>query len=213
MSSDNDKSVLAFMAHPDDAEICMGGTLARLADSGYNVHIVLASVPDNRDQRLAEAEAGARILGANFHLIDVVKNAATWQVEDVPLYRLVGAFDEVQRQILPSMIFTHWNGDTHYDHVLVSRATISATRRLSVDLFMCEQPNQYAPSATPMQLNTYVDVSRYMERRLKGINAHVSQTTNRAYDDHVLNRARYHGERIGCEYAEAFQCVVQRLKT
>lgn len=199
------------MAHPDDAEICMGGSLARFADAGYEVHIGLSSVPDRRELRLAEAEEGARILGATLHLIDFPGRPETWQVEDVPLYNLVGAFDQLQRKLRPSVIFTHWNGDTHYDHVLVARAAVSMTRRLQVDLYMCEQPNQYAASASAMELNTFVDVSNHLERRLESVRAHRSQVAGSSYEEHIRARARYHGERIGCEYAEAFRCIIQRL--
>jgi LmbE family N-acetylglucosaminyl deacetylase len=200
------------MAHPDDAEICMGGSLARFADAGYEVHIGLSSVPDRRELRISEAEEGARILGATLHLIEFPGHPQTWQVEDIPLYKLVRAFDDLQGQLQPSLIFTHWIGDTHYDHVLVARAAVSMTRRLEGDLYMCEQPNQYAVSASAMELNTFVDVSRHLERRLEGVRAHRSQVTNSTYEEHIRARARYHGERIGCDYAEAFHCVIQRLR-
>jgi LmbE family N-acetylglucosaminyl deacetylase len=205
------KTVLAFMAHPDDAEICMGGTLARFADNGYDVHIGLTSVPDDFDTRVDEARKGAAILGATLHVMEFPGTGSTWQVEDVPVYRLVAGFDQLQQEVRPDAIFTHWNGDTHYDHVMVARASLSVARRLQVDLYMCEQPNQYAPWAFPMELNTFIDVSNYMNKRLESIRAHRSQTANRTYEQHVLARARYHGERIGCEYAEGFQCVIQRL--
>ena len=37
---------LAFMAHPDDAEILCGGTLARLARLGWQVHIATCTAGD-----------------------------------------------------------------------------------------------------------------------------------------------------------------------
>ena len=39
-------TVLALMAHPDDAEMCCGGTLIRLADAGCEVHIATATPGD-----------------------------------------------------------------------------------------------------------------------------------------------------------------------
>lgn len=61
--------VLAVGAHPDDVEIAIGGTLARMAKQGYRVGIVdltdgeptpLSSGPEERMREAAEA---ARILG------------------------------------------------------------------------------------------------------------------------------------------------------
>lgn len=203
------KSVLALMAHPDDAELCMGGTLARFAHAGYETHIVVASIPDGRERRIEEAERAAELLGATLHL---VKRGGTWQVEDIPVSELVRFFDGFVKKLAPDMVFTHWDEDTHYDHMLVSKAALACCRRIDVDLYMCEQPNLCAPTTRPFDANTLVDVSDFMQQRLASINAHKSQVAGRNYDEHVLVRARFYGDRLGCQYAEAFRCVLQRLR-
>ena len=61
--------VIAVGAHPDDAEIACGGTLARLAQHGYQVGIVdlTDGEPTPRspspEARLAEARRAAETLG------------------------------------------------------------------------------------------------------------------------------------------------------
>jgi len=60
-------TVLAFHAHPDDEVLLTGGTLAKLADEGNRVVIVMATdgmVGEACDRRLAELRASARVLGA-----------------------------------------------------------------------------------------------------------------------------------------------------
>ncbi|HEX7070836.1 MAG TPA: PIG-L family deacetylase, partial [Rhodothermales bacterium] len=62
--------VLAVAAHPDDVELCAGGTVAKLVSQGYRVGIVdmtrgeLGSrgTPELRDQ---EATRAAEILGVS----------------------------------------------------------------------------------------------------------------------------------------------------
>ncbi|GKQ36647.1 GlcNAc-PI de-N-acetylase [Streptomyces sp. A012304] len=200
---------LAFTAHPDDAEIGMGGTLAVLAAAGWEVHVVVASVPDHRERRLSEVTAGAAALGAKAHVLD---RPGTWQVEDLPAYALVREFDSYVRELRPAKVFTHWHGDTHRDHVLVAQATVSALRGHTADLFMAEQANQYAASVAPFPLNTYVDVSEQFARKLEAVGCHTSQSAGAKYAEHLRARARYHGDRSGCAFAEAFSCVVQRLE-
>ncbi|MFL6406105.1 MAG: PIG-L deacetylase family protein, partial [Nitrososphaeraceae archaeon] len=39
------QSVLVFGAHPDDIEIGMGGTVAKLNGMGYDVKLVVATLP------------------------------------------------------------------------------------------------------------------------------------------------------------------------
>ncbi len=42
----DNKTVLAFMAHPDDAEFLCAGTLMRLTELGWRVHIATAAPGD-----------------------------------------------------------------------------------------------------------------------------------------------------------------------
>ncbi len=206
------RTMLALMAHPDDAELCMGGTIARYAHAGFRAEIVISSLPDFPDVRRAEAAQGAAVLGAGVRILAPPSKRETWQVEDFPVYRLVAAFDAILEELQPSLVFTHWPKDTHFDHVRVSQAAFSATRRHRVDLYLCEQPNLYAATVEPMKLNTYVDVSQFMDKRLDSIACHRSQTQGKTYSEHVRARTRFHGERTGCQYAEAFCCAIQRLR-
>jgi LmbE family N-acetylglucosaminyl deacetylase len=197
---------LAFAAHPDDAEICFGGTLIGLARGGWDVHVLVASVPDSRERRLAEVAAGAEVMGVH---VEVLDRAGCWQVEDLPAYLLVREFDARVRELAPDRVFTHWTGDTHNDHVLTAKAALSAVRGQRIDLYQSDQANQYAPSATSFPVNTYV--SAHLEDKLAAVACHVSQSAGDKYAEHLRARARYHGERAGCAEAEAFTCVIQRL--
>ena len=64
--------VIAVGAHPDDAEISCGGTLARLVEQGYQVGIIdlTDGEPTPRspgpEVRLAESRQAASVLGAEF---------------------------------------------------------------------------------------------------------------------------------------------------
>lgn len=187
---------------------CLGGTLARLAARGHDVHIVVSSLPDHRERRLAELEAGAAKLGVTPHVLD---RPGCWQVEAVPVYELVAEFDRFVARLTPDLVFTHWTGDAHHDHVRVATAAVSAARDSRIDLYFADQANQYAPTVGAFPANTYVDVSDYLEQQLAALSCHTSQTSRRNYVAHLTARAQYHGDRIGCRYAEAFHCVRQRL--
>src|SRR5207253_3020542 len=75
--------VLAIYAHPDDPEISAGGTLARWADAGAEVHLVVTTRGDKGTNdpdadldalaqlRVEETAAAARVLGiADHHHLD-----------------------------------------------------------------------------------------------------------------------------------------------
>jgi len=201
-------AVVAIMAHPDDAEICMGGTLVRFAAAGHPVHIVISSLPDQPDRRRAEAAEAARLIGAAVHW---VSGGDAWQVEELPTFRLVAEFDRLLSELQPQRVFTHWISDTHFDHVRVSRAVMSAMRRKDLELYACEPPNLTAPGAAVFEPNTFVDVTGSLDQSLAAVRAHASQAATRAFDAGIVARARFHGHRIGVQYAEAFHCVWRRL--
>src|SRR5205085_1371272 len=52
------KTVVAIGAHPDDLEIGIGGTLAKLQRNGAHVVMCVASIPKDYEVRLAEAQRG-----------------------------------------------------------------------------------------------------------------------------------------------------------
>src|SRR5271165_5189238 len=80
--------VIAVEAHPDDAEISCGGTLALLARQGYRVGIVDLTdgeptpASPGPEVRLAEARAAAETLGAVLRV-----------TLDLPNRRLFDAFE------------------------------------------------------------------------------------------------------------------------
>ena len=68
------QSIVAFGAHPDDVEIGMGGTVAKLARNGYDLHLVIATLPnftkiDIKEQRRQEAIISAKIMGVSLSRI------------------------------------------------------------------------------------------------------------------------------------------------
>src|SRR3989304_3363202 len=72
--------VLALMAHPDDAELLCGGTLALLAKHGWGVHVDPATPGDCGSTSLKpeaiaairrqEARSAVAILGGQFHCLE-----------------------------------------------------------------------------------------------------------------------------------------------
>lgn len=92
--------VIAVGAHPDDAEIAVGGTLALLVRQGYRVGIV--DLTDGEptpgspgpEVRLAEAQAAAHILGVHMR-----------QTLDLPNRKL---FDTFEARVLLARIFRRY---------------------------------------------------------------------------------------------------------
>ncbi|RLG29005.1 hypothetical protein DRN97_12575 [Methanosarcinales archaeon] len=199
--------VLAFGAHPDDIEVGMGGTIARYSKNKHDVIMVIATIPNKKNIRQKEAENAAEILGAELLILDIDPNRMIFSRE------LVRRLDEVIQEYSPDIVYTHWNHDSHQDHVAVANAVIAATRKNNCSLYMYEQtiPGGIVPYGFRTQ--SFVDISEVIDTKIDAIMAHESQVAMNGewWLYGVKGRAMYRGYQINVRYAEAFE-VVKEVK-
>lgn len=197
-------TILVFGAHPDDIEIGMAGTICRLAACGNQVYSCIATIPDDRQRRIAEAREAARILGIKDVLLLPVKPAQLGYNRTT-----IGAIDAVIRQLQPHSVFTHWVEDSHQDHVNVTRCIISATRKNNFNVYMYEQTIPGGITPAGFRAQHLIDVTKYIDRKMQSIQAHASQLQRNGpwWSEGVLGRAMYRGYQIHAHYAEAFEII------
>ncbi|QIA27922.1 bacillithiol biosynthesis deacetylase BshB1 [Thermaerobacter sp. PB12/4term] len=214
--------VLVIGAHPDDAEIGMGGTLVKLHRLGYRIGLIdltrgeLGSkgTPERRAQ---EAAAAARVYGALFRLN---LNLGDNRVEDSPaLGRKLAA---LIRRCRPRLVFTHHGDDRHPDHrgawALVRRAVFQAALR-NLDLgepYHLVDALLFFPVNEWVEPSFVVDITDTFEGKLEAMRAFASQFVEPTapidhkyfgvedYLEAATVRARHYGLRIGVRYGEAF---------
>lgn len=188
-------SVLAIVAHPDDIEMMMGGTLLRLHEAGWKVHyqtLADGSCGGSNGtraqliaQRAAEARAGAKALGATWHKPLVHDLEITYCV---PLLRRVAA---LVRHVQPTIVLTHGPDDYMEDHVITARLAVTAAfargmqnfattpRRKPVDgpvAVYHALPHILADQlGRPLLATHYVDVGTVHERCRQALECHRSQ--------------------------------------
>ncbi|HZC49414.1 MAG TPA: PIG-L family deacetylase [Nitrososphaeraceae archaeon] len=203
------QSVIAFGAHPDDLEIGMGGTLAKLARLGYDVNLVIATLPnfvktDIKEQRRIEATMSAKTLGCKSpQFLDLSPDEITIG------RKFVTMIDDIINKHKPEAVFTQWIGDSHQDHQALTRAVIAASRD-SNNLFMYETtiPGGLTENAFRPQL--YVDITETLEVKSNALDCFHSQKNYRCGDlwiDAVVGRCSYRGYQMNVKYAEAFEVV------
>lgn len=199
--------VLAFGAHPDDIEVGMGGTIGRYSKNKYDAIMVIVAIPNKREVRWKEAENAAKKLGAELLILDIDPDRMIFSRE------LVRRFDEVIREQSPDIVYTHWNHDSHQDHIAVANAVIAATRKNNSSLYMYEQtiPGGIVPYGFRTQ--SFVDISEVIDTKIDSIMAHESQVgmNGEWWLYGVKGRAMYRGYQINVKYAEAFE-VVKEIK-
>lgn len=196
-------NIIVFSPHPDDAEVLMGGTIAKYTQKGHNVLIVLVTIPNQKERRREESEKAAVILGASLSVLDL--NPYELMFNRI----LVEMFDKIINDFQPDIIYTSWIHDSHQDHITVSRATIAAARKNDCSLYMYEQalPSGLTPHAFRVQ--SFIDISDTIETKIRSVEAYQSQVQKygERWIQGIVARATYIGCQINTKYAEAFEVV------
>lgn len=144
------KKLLAVLAHPDDESFGPGGTFARYAAEGVEVHIaiatdgaagsVVAEFEKDRDQlatvRAEELRKAVEILGATLHTLDYrdsgyINDPANEHPDafiNADPYEAIGKVVKLIRQIQPQVVVTHdeMGGYLHPDHIQCWQITTPA---------------------------------------------------------------------------------------
>jgi LmbE family N-acetylglucosaminyl deacetylase len=121
-----DISVLCVGAHCDDIEIGCGGTMLQLkaAFPRLRFHWVVLSALGTRAQ---EALKAAELFTAGCEKEVVLKD---YRDGFLPYSggKVKDFFEEMKGQVKPDVVFTHWYGDAHQDHRLISELTWNTFR-------------------------------------------------------------------------------------
>ncbi|HET7283599.1 MAG TPA: PIG-L family deacetylase [Nitrososphaeraceae archaeon] len=202
------QSILAFGAHPDDIEIGMGGTVAKLNGMGYDVNLVVATLPnfvstDTKEQRRIEATMSAKVMGSKQpDFLDLSPDEIIFNRKFTTL------IDQIIRKYKPEAIFTQWIGDSHQDHQALTRAVIAASRD-SNNLFMYEttMPGGVTESAFRPQL--YVDISETLEIKKNALNCFDSQKIRCGdpWIGAIVGRSLFRGYQMNTKHAEVFEII------
>ena len=208
LSSYAGKTVLAVGAHPDDLELGIGGTLARLSASGARVVMAVLSIPNHLESRSAEARRAAKILGCEIRLLTPDRCS---RVEDLKSHELVGMIDGLVRELRPSAMFSHCLANLHLDHKLAYDACMASQRLSYFDIF-CYSPTSCHSVNIAFHPHAYIDISETIEAKMKAIRSHSSQFESRGLKtEHYRDASNRTGKIVGVEYAEGLEVVRMRL--
>ncbi len=196
--------VLCLGAHSDDIEIGCGGTLLHLQQAvpGLKFHWVVFSALGVRGQEAAKA---AELFASDCDKKLLLKN---YPDGFLPYHgtEVKDFFEEMKGQVNPDLIFTHWQGDAHQDHRLVSELTWNTFRNHLILEYEVPKydgdmgrPNVFVPLEAPLPDRK---VSHLLE-------AFASQRAKPWFDAELfkgLMRIRGMESNSPSGYAEAFHC-------
>jgi bacillithiol biosynthesis deacetylase BshB1 len=213
---------LVVAAHPDDAEISVGGTLLRLVDAGKRVGIVDVTRGEMGSRgteaaRDAETAAASALIGVSLR-VNLGAPDGRVQVTLELRERLAALL----REHAPDIVLTHHEQDPHPDHVASGRLAreawyLSGLRRLAPPGTQVRRPRRLLSflSHTPFEPTFVVDVTPVWERKVELVRCYASQLEPAGAEDkgeHFLygadilrrmeTKARTWGERVGVAWGE-----------
>jgi LmbE family N-acetylglucosaminyl deacetylase len=219
------RRIAVVAAHPDDEVLGCGGTIARHALEGDQVHVLILAegatsrlarrdrvgAEDQLSQLAASARRANEILGtADLKLLDFPDN----RLDSVDLLDVVKAVELFFNKCQPHTIFTHWPYDLNVDHRIVSEAVQTACRpvpqSLQEQLLFFEIPSstEWRVSAGKSFEPTYfVDVSATLDSKRRALSAYATEMREWPHSrslEAVEALARWRGASVGAQAAEAF---------
>jgi LmbE family N-acetylglucosaminyl deacetylase len=217
-------------AHPDDPEAACGGTLARWASAGTEVHVVVAARGDKGSddpatdpQELAERRAGEVRAAAEVLGVDGVEllGHPDGELGAVPGLRdeLVAVVRRLRPEVVvcpdPTAVFFGDGYVNHADHRALGWAVLDAVAPAAASPL-------YVPDAGPahqvatvllsgtLEPDVWVDVEPSLDVKVRALFRHASQLADDAGDwlgEFVHRRTADEGRRAGVRHAEAFRRI------
>jgi LmbE family N-acetylglucosaminyl deacetylase len=194
-------NILAIGAHPDDIEYGCAGTLIKYAERDHRIHLMVLTSGEeggSGKERHREQDAAAEIIGAQqVFWGDYIDT-------QLPLNKeLIDKIEEVLAEVKPDLIMVNYGDDTHQDHRILTRATMSATRYVRNVLFF------EVPTTQNFNPQVFVDISDTLERKFQVLEAHGSQVMKTNIEDMSIvelaqANATFRGIQGRVKFAEAF---------
>ncbi len=220
---------LFVVAHPDDETLGAGATIKKLTNSGNEVAVCVmanhAAARKNISATLKDDEKKAMdILGVKKVYEGDFPNIKMNTVSHLELVQFIEAAIE---DFGAEVIITHHPSDTNNDHMHTSMACQAAVRLFQrkenvtplKELWFMEvlSSTEWSTNTALNQFrpNTYVEAGKEnIDVKLKALDAYVGVMRPFPHprsEEAITGLAAYRGGQSGCNYAEAFECVLRRV--
>jgi bacillithiol biosynthesis deacetylase BshB1 len=209
-------NILIVGPHPDDQELGMGGTIAKLASQGHNV--LLSDMTNGEptphgspEIRAKESAKAAEILGVKRLTLELPNRTLVHSIE--ARHKVAG----VIRQHQANIVFTPYFEDAHPDHIATTRIVEDA--RFDSKLTKTNLPGEpiypkwlfyyYCTHLRHVaQPSFLIDITGFESVKREAITAYHSQFVlperNRRVVEWIDAASTYFGSRIGVASAEPF---------
>ncbi len=221
-------NILCIQPHPDDGDIAVGATIAKLTSMGKKVTYLFVTdgsagiTGKSREEaskiRKKESTNAAKILGVDDLVWLDYPDAGDYSENEVKMDII-----EWIRKVKPDLIMTtdpFLPYEFHPDHLKTGRAVAEAALFYNNPIVKkIDKPYEpYKLTAIAFFFtafpNQFVCVDEQWERKFQAIYEHKSQVdpaTFKLYREYFEIKSKAYGTKIGCNYAEGFKVLVPEM--
>ncbi len=212
------KSILVISPHPDDLEIAMGGTAAKMVEQGADLISLIAT--DGSGSTSLKGHSGEKLAGIRIEEArEAVSTLGIHTLIPLPIadvksdqnkVHFKNDFKEAVLRFKPNEIYIpHPEIDKHPTHQIVAGLALDELRAISSEF----KPDKVWCYEVWTPFETYdriEDISDFIDLKVIAIQAHKSQLEYKDYTEGIIGLNRYratfdqrHGE-TEMQYAEVF---------
>lgn len=223
----DNKRILVVGAHSDDEVLGCGGVIAKAVAIGSSVDVLIVTdgvssqyqqsneIDKLDSRRRSHLEECCNILG--------VRNYTQWELPDMRLDTLPHVdinrlFESYFETNMYDVVFVHHGGDINKDHRVVFESVMVALRPVPSQrvkyIFTYNTPSSTEWGGYNKEnyfvANIFVDISGFLEIKLKALNAYKEEMRDFPHPrsvENIKNCSKYFGATVGLDAVEPFQLI------
>ncbi|MEC8217521.1 MAG: PIG-L family deacetylase [Candidatus Thermoplasmatota archaeon] len=203
INNDMKKKALVLSPHTDDAELGCGGTIAKLIEEGWAVHVIYFSAVRTRFPQLVnEAENSARILGMSYEILDFNTRYFPRDRQDI-----LQILHDHSRKENYNLVFTPTTTDIHQDHGVVTTEAKRIFRKCTLLGYELPWNN------LDVSLNCFIPLEkRHIKKKIRALECYNTQKKHPYFDKKFLESVvKMRGVQLSTPFAEGFETIKVRL--
>ena len=171
--------VLAVVAHPDDEIIGCGGTLIKHVANGDKVQILFTmnceaknsiGIKSKKNSSTFRYEIARKVSSYLKFEKPIFLNYPNLMMNRKDVLNLNNDVKNIIQKIKPNIIYTHFNGDIHYDHRCTYEATLISSRIKQTNfiekIMMFETPSASDAFYNNFIPNIFVNIEKQLKKKI-----------------------------------------------